>query len=331
MLYAVHRKRERGKRAVPMKENISGAHSNSRFLNGLKLLFVALVLYIALYGAYFYFTVYDDMVISEDSFATNDKYTMRINTFRRNDDLKVIIDHFTRCPHIDSIQVIWSDLENSPPPLSFFELSKNNKVPVLFEIHSINSLNSRFNPILPINTDAVYSTDDDVLIDCDVMTLAFKIWLNSKAPMLGFSRRLHGRDPSTGHYHYLYKEHVHVRGAYSMILTKNAFLDKSLMKIYMDPSFSELHKYVDDHRNCEDVLMSFVAANITHRPSIYYYTPVKDLGKKGGISSGGTHKSIRDGCLDKFVSFFGHDPLITTTYEAKPVDKYWIKLPGFWI
>ena len=264
-------------------------------------------------------------------FGANEQYTMRINTFRRNDDLKAIIQHYTKCPHIHSIQIIWSDLENKPPPMSFFQLQKENKVPVVFEIHPVNSLNSRFNPILPIETQVVYSTDDDVIVSCTDMTHAFQVWLNSKAPMVGFSRRLHGRDPSTGHYHYLYKEHIHVRGAYSMILTKNAFVDKSLFSLYMDKTLVPLHSYIDERRNCEDVLMSFVAANATHRPSIYMYTNVKDLGKKGGISSTSAHKGIRSGCLDRFISFFGHDPLITTTYEAKPVDQHYIKLPGFWI
>lgn len=314
-----------------MKENGAGMQSTSRFIRTLRVMFGLLIAYIIVYGSYFYFTVYDDMIIAVDHFGENEKYTMRINTFRRNEDLKVIVRHYTQCPHIDSIQVIWSDLENKPPPVSFFKLGKDIQIPVLFEMHTVDSLNNRFNPLLPINTDAVYSTDDDVLISCEVMTMAFKMWLNSRAPMLGFSRRLHGRDPATGHHRYLYKEHVHVRGAYSMILTKNAFMDKSLMKVFMDPKFSQLHKYIDNHRNCEDVLMSFVAANETKRPSMYMYTPVKDLGKKGGISSGGSHKGIRDACLDRFVSFFGHDPLITTTYEMKPVDKYRIKFPGFWV
>jgi hypothetical protein len=313
-----------------MKEHTDKSpHNASRFIIGMKVLFVLLIGYMFIYGAYFYYTVYDDMMVTEEAFGLNEKYTMRINTFRRNKDLKVIVEHYSRCPNIDSIQIVWSDLDNSPPPDSFFRIKSD--VPVLFEVHSINSLNNRFNPLQPLETETVYSTDDDVLVTCEVMTMAFKIFLNSKAPMLGFSRRLHGRDPVTGHLHYLYKEHIHVKGAYSMILTKNAFMDTSLMSKFMDTSLQSLHTYIDEHRNCEDILMSFVAANATRRPSLYMYTPVMDLGKKGGISSAGTHKGVRDECLDHFVQFFGYDPLITTTYEAKPVDTHIMKFPGFWI
>ena len=314
-----------------MKDHSSSPYNSSRFLNGLKTLLAVLVIYVFLYGLYFYYTVYDDMIVAEDIFANNEKYIMRINTFRRNEDLKVIVEHYSQCPHVHSIQIIWSDLERKPPQLSFFDL-REGSAPVEYEIHEVNSLNSRFNPLRPVPTDVIYSTDDDVIVSCEVMTTAFKIFLNSKAPMLGFSRRLHGRDPHSGRHHYLYKEHVHVRGAYSMILSKNAFVDASVMKLYMSEAFLPLHQYIDEHRNCEDILLSFIAANSTHRPSIYMYTPVTDLGKKGGISSSGdVHKGIRDACLDRFVSFFGHDPLITTTYEVKNVDRYHLKLPGFWV
>jgi hypothetical protein len=314
-----------------MKEHaVTPLYNASRVLAAIKILIGVVIFYMFIYGAYFYYTVYDGMEIAEEAFGLNEKYTMRINTFRRNKDLKVIVEHYSHCPNINSIQIIWSDLENSPPDISFFNL-KESHTPVIFEVHSINSLNNRFNPLQQLETETVYSTDDDVLVTCEVMTMAFKIFLNSKAPMLGFSRRLHGRDPSTGRHHYLYKEHISVKGAYSMILTKNAFMDTSLMSLFMDKSLQLLHTYIDDHRNCEDVLMSFVAANATHRPSIYMYTNVQDLGKTGGISSAGTHKEVRDHCLDHFVSFFGYDPLITTSYDVMPVERHYLKLPGFWI
>lgn len=313
------------------KPTTSDAATMSRFHSALKYALCALVTYVFLYGAYFYYTVYDGNVVGEDTFGSNEKYTMRINTFRRNEDLKKIIRHYVNCPNIDAIQIVWSDLENKPPPLKFFELDINNEVSVLFEMQHRDSLNNRFNALLPIGTETVYSTDDDVIISCKDMTLGFKIWLNSRAPMVGFSRRLHGRDPMSGKHHYFYKEHVHVRGAYSMVLTKNSFFHKSLLGMYMSPHLVPLHNYIDKHRNCEDLLMSFVAANSTRRPSIYMYAPVQDLGKRNGISTGSSHKGIRDHCLDRFISFFGYDPLITTTYEAKPVDQHLLKLPGFWI
>ena len=44
-----------------------------------------------------------------------------------------------------------------------------------------------------------------------------------------------------------------------------------------------VHDYVDEHRNCEDLAMSFVVANITRRPPIWVRgSGVKDIGGEGG-------------------------------------------------
>ena len=31
-----------------------------------------------------------------------------------------MVEHYTTCPRVHSVQVIWSDLEASPPPASFY-------------------------------------------------------------------------------------------------------------------------------------------------------------------------------------------------------------------
>lgn len=84
-----------------------------------------------------------------------------------------VVEHYVTCPNIDRIQVIWSDLQNKPPPASYYdikglyiesnleEVNKEEKAhhyhgPTLqYEIHSVDSLNNRFMPILPIITEAV--------------------------------------------------------------------------------------------------------------------------------------------------------------------------------
>jgi hypothetical protein len=54
-----------------------------------------------------------EVLLLEDEL--NLKYTVRINTFRRNDLLKRVVKHYATCPRIDAIQIVWSDLENEPP------------------------------------------------------------------------------------------------------------------------------------------------------------------------------------------------------------------------
>ena len=263
---------------------------------------------------------HDTNSYSGDVLSINDKYTIRINTFRRNEELKKIVRHYTACPHIEELQIIWSDLKFKPPPLSFFQLQPNH-IPVRFEIHNFDSLSNRFLALSDIKTETIYSTDDDVIVSCDDMTIGFSVWLNSKVPMVGFSRRSHYLD-SRGQYVYAYKEHVHLRGEYSMVLTKNAFFSREIMAMYNDASLAPLRKFIDHNRNCEDVLLSFIAANATGRPAIYVQAKVTDLGEVGGISSGASHKNVRNTCVTTFVNHFGRDPLVFSPYEVRRVRKY---------
>ena len=55
-----------------------------------------------------------------------EKYTVRMNTFRRNDLLKKTVEHYHTCPRVHEIQIVWSDLANEPPPRSFFKLPRDS-------------------------------------------------------------------------------------------------------------------------------------------------------------------------------------------------------------
>jgi hypothetical protein len=79
------------------------------------------------------------------------EYTIRVNTFRRNDLLKQFLDHYSTCPEVKQITVVWSDPDNKPP----VELGPINypHSDVFYEIHVNNSLTNRFRAIYPVPTD----------------------------------------------------------------------------------------------------------------------------------------------------------------------------------
>lgn len=79
---------------------------------------------------------------------TKAEITARINTFRRNDLLKLSISHYLSCNAIREIQIVWSDLSNQPPKNDLNE--NNNKV--RYEVHDKDSLNNRFLAKLDIET-----------------------------------------------------------------------------------------------------------------------------------------------------------------------------------
>ena len=68
------------------------------------------------------------------------QYTIRMNTWRRNEQLLLSVNHYTRCEGVAQIQVIWCDSENEPP----LEVFNHPSGKVVVERHELDSLNERF-------------------------------------------------------------------------------------------------------------------------------------------------------------------------------------------
>lgn len=174
------------------------------------------------------------------------KFTIRVNTFRRNHLLKQVVEHYHTCPRVHDIHVIWSDLENPPPPKTFFHLqtTKSQKAssvafPVLgvtpklqMELHSVDSLNNRFRPILDVETEAVFSVDDDLIIPCSLLDFTHEVWRAAPMSMVGYMPRMHGFDEVKRRFTYHEWWYVWRHGLYSMILTKACFLHRTLLSAY---------------------------------------------------------------------------------------------------
>jgi hypothetical protein len=101
------------------------------------------------------------------------------------------IQHYSKCPELHSYHVIWSDNENDPPV--FNETMQKLPVKVIFHRFKENTLNNRFFPpkVTPISrdylwdhygieTEAILSIDDDIIIDCEELSLSFRTWKQNK-------------------------------------------------------------------------------------------------------------------------------------------------------
>jgi len=62
------------------------------------------------------------------------RYTVRMNTFRRNDLLEQALKHWRSCgtEAVAEITVIWSDTEREPPPLESLGVESDSGVPVRY-------------------------------------------------------------------------------------------------------------------------------------------------------------------------------------------------------
>jgi hypothetical protein len=93
-----------------------------------------------------------------------EKYTIRMNTWKRNEQLVVSLNHHASCEGVAQIQVIWCNSEEEPP----LSVVNHPSGKVVVERHTVNSLNERFH-ILPNThtpTLGILSLDDDVLRPC---------------------------------------------------------------------------------------------------------------------------------------------------------------------
>ncbi|XP_022744787.1 glycosyltransferase family 64 protein C4-like isoform X2 [Durio zibethinus] len=198
------------------------------------------------------------------------------------------------------------------------------QVELIFDINKEDSLNNRFKEIKDLETDAVFSIDDDVIFPCSSIEFAFTVWQSAPDTMVGYVPRMHWVDETKGKDKYGYGGWWSVwwTGTYSMVLSKAAFFHKKYLKLYTDEMPASIKEYITRNRNCEDIAMSFLVANATGAPPIWVKGKIFEIGSTG-ISSLGGHSERRTQCLNKFVAEFGRMPLVSTSLKAVDSRNVW--------
>lgn len=240
-------------------------------------------------------------------------FTILLNTFKRRDLLLASLAHYSSCARVHAIRVLWA--EDSPgPPLDAPEFYPSSIVS--YDIQPSESLNLRFSPLPNLQTDAVLSLDDDILVACDDLQRTFKVWQQQPDQLVGWFPRAHSQTKDGYRYHFQVRS-VLLHGAYSMVLTKGAFMHKRYLDLYASRQPRQVTVLVDRLRNCEDIAMAFLVANATGAAPVFVHVPVlTDRGQGGaavpGISSGtARHQAVRSHCLDAFSHAYGRMPLVT--------------------
>jgi len=249
------------------------------------------------------------------------KFIVRINTWRRNEQLIASVNHYLTCPNVAQIQVVWCD-ESNQPPMQLFENNDKSK-PIVVERHSINSLNERFR-ILPDTLSAmptlgVLSVDDDVLRSCEAMDAGFYRWTDHPDRIVGFDFRVHmildhGREDRIDKnpiWSYGYLSFSQKRNEYSITLPRFCFIHRDYLNLYMKYAPKRIIETVGDQINCEDIAMSFFVSALTKGKvplltDFWASMPsMVKLDSENAISETSDHKFIRDGCVDKFGFLLG--------------------------
>ncbi|GMH09066.1 hypothetical protein Nepgr_010906 [Nepenthes gracilis] len=269
---------------------------------------------------------------SSVSSPTRGRYTVLINTWKRNSLLKQSVAHYALCRGTDAIHVVWS--ERDPPSVdlrAYLEklvLSKSEKAHkpnFRFDINQEDNLNNRFKPIEELRTDAVFSVDDDVIVPCATLDFANTVWQTAPSMMVGFVPRMHWLAEETNgveYYNYGGWWSVWWTGTYSMVLSKAAFFHRKYLDIYTYKMPTSIRDYVTRERNCEDIAMSLLVANATGAPPIWVKGKIYEIGSSG-ISSLKSHSHKRNKCLNDFISLYGAVPLVSTNVKAVDARYEW--------
>jgi hypothetical protein len=273
---------------------------------------------------------------------------VRLNAFKRHNRAINAAAFYSRCSCVARIDVAWSDPDANPPS----DLINAHPSKITVSQFPSPSLNNRFVPLSGLQpSDAVFSVDDDVRVSCNSLELAMEAF-NASPPgtLVGFNARLHvhsrqqiSPSASLSRSHsflsrkspcpsskWLYRKWWSVtgKGWYSIVLTKSAILSNGMLQLYTHSTPKEALSIVDARRNCEDLLMQFVATNATGQPPLAVRGSYTDSGAIGGISTtSSSHAASRGCCLDEFEEIFGHMVLKSSSRFVQPVSKAYFSAP----
>ncbi|ALC42416.1 Ext2 [Drosophila busckii] len=244
-------------------------------------------------------------------------FTAVILTYDRVESLFLLIQKLAVVPSLQSILVVWNNQKKMPPHLSTFpSIAKPLKIIQTRE----NKLSNRFYPYPEIETEAILTIDDDIImLTTDELDFGYEVWREFPDHIVGFPSRIHVWDNATMRWHY----ESEWTNQISMVLTGAAFHHKYWSHMYTYAMPGKIKHWVDEHMNCEDIAMNFLVANITNNPPIKV-TPRKkfkcpECTNTEMLSADLNHMRERSACIDRFAKIYGRMPLRTVEFRADPV------------
>ncbi len=248
------------------------------------------------------------------------KYSVRINTWRRNEQLLASVQHLSTCSGIAQIIIIWCDTEYKPPAEEIMKIQQANFIDINIEYHSINSLNERFNVLIQPLTKGILSIDDDVLRPCDALDDGFYRWTDYPDRMVGYDYRMHivnksqptttTNDILSSSWSYGFLSDTKKYNRYSMVLPRFSFIHVDYLHLYMTYIPKRIMDTIDKTFNCEDIAMSFFVSSLTYGQvpllaNQWSISTMVKLSSQKAISDSTNHRQLRDKCVDDFGYLLG--------------------------
>jgi len=230
-----------------------------------------------------------------------------------------LLKAIAKSSNVARIIVLWASDTPKPPPSRWALLGQGVPLHIVVPQKKQN-IGERFRPLDLIETDAVFSFDEDVSLTTDEIDFTFHVWRHFPERIVGFPARTHFWDDTKSQWGYTSKW----TNEYSMVLTGAAIYHRYYHSLYTNWLSPLLHKTVDQSHNCEDILFNFLISHVTRQPPIkvsqrkqYKNTNLSLINKSPWNDP--DHFSERQTCLNTFVALFGYMPLIRSAVRFDPV------------
>lgn len=251
--------------------------------------------------------------------APDEGFTSVILAYDRIESLFRVIQSVAKAPSLRKILVVWNNQKKEPPGVDQWPAIS---VPLRIIKTTKNVLSNRFYPYDEIETNAVLSIDDDiVMLTPDEIQFGYQAWREFPDRLVGYPPRLHLWESAAGKHRYESEWTNEV----SIILTGASFYHKYYSHVYSHLTPANIRDWVDTHMNCEDILMNFVISNSTGKAPIKV-SPRKKFrcldsfcSKDNSISIDPGHMVERSECINFFAEQYGHMPLKPVQFRADPV------------
>lgn len=245
---------------------------------------------------------------------SHEQFTIVLLTYERTNMLMKTLERLKGLAYLNKIIVVWNGVHRRPPADLIWP---DVGVPIVVARAERNSLNNRFLPFDSIQTEAIFSMDDDSPLRPDEIIFAFRVWRQSRDRIVGFPGRYHAWDNYQNTWMYNSNHSCEL----SMVLTGGAFYHKYYSYIYSYFMPNSIRAIVDKFMNCEDIAMNFLVAHLTRQP------PVKVTSRwtfhcancTSSLSEDDSHFRERHECLNMFVSIYGYMPLLTTQHRSDSI------------
>ncbi|KAI6205206.1 Exostosin-2-like protein [Aphelenchoides besseyi] len=236
----------------------------------------------------------------------DEEFTIVLLAYKRDQQLRHVLSNLNGLRFLRQILVVWSDVEREPPTSNFWP---EIHVPIHFIRAHEDSLNVRFLPFDLIDTEAVFSMDDDFEASNAMIEFMFRVWRENRDTLVGPNQRLGYVDPITQRGVYRFETECR----YNMILTSGAFLHRNYLFAYWNTMPKEIREWVDKWKNCEDIAMNFLISDLSRKPPIKVTPIVGTVGKfigNVGLSQRPEHLWNRAKCLEVFEEIYGYNSLL---------------------